>query len=144
MNGGLDAASGDKGGDKGGDGGGDGVSAERWRGYPDLYFLGIGGPVDEAGIGHVDHFAWRFLVRTGAHVPEAVLAFSSMPKLMAFTRAVNAATPHAVSTEALKVATRRIAPGLAVAVTLDLAAVDFAGWLGRAALVERVVPELER
>lgn len=119
-------------------------TAERWRAYESLYFLGVGGPVDAEGVGHVERFAWRFLVRTGGDAPDAVLAFSSMPRLMAFTRSVHAVTPRAVSTEALRVATRQIAPGLDVSIDLDLAADDFARWLGRGTLVERIVPELER
>lgn len=122
-----------------------GVEPEgRWRKFASLYLLGIGGPIDDEGIGHVERFAWRFLVRTGAQTTDAVLAFSTMPRLMAFTRAVNGATPHAVSTEALKVDTHRIAREPAIEIEVDLAPSDFAAWLGGATLVERIVPELER
>ncbi len=116
----------------------------RWRSFGSLYILGIGGPVDDEGVGRVERFAWRFLVRTGARASDAVLAFSTMPKLMAFTRAVNGATPHAVSTEALKVDTVRIARDPAIDIEVDLAPSDFAGWLGGGTLVERIVPALER
>lgn len=114
------------------------------RAHPWLYLLGIGGPVDADGVGHVERFAWRFLVRVAPDRPDAVLAFTAMPKLMAFTRLVNARAPHAVSTEALRVAPAKLTDGVAIEVFVDLPADDFGAWLGRGALIERIVPELER
>lgn len=108
-----------------------------------LYVLGVGGPLDEDGIGHVERFAWRFLVRAAPGQAEAVLGFSSMPRLMAFTRAVNARRPRAVSTEAYLVPIGRFEGATAPAPVVDLAADAFETWLGGATLVERIVPELE-
>lgn len=108
-----------------------------------LYVLGVGGPLDEDGIGHVERFAWRFLVRAAPGEAEAVLGFSSMPRLMAFTRAVNARRPRAVSTEAYLVPIERFGAAPAPAPVIDLPADAFDAWLGDATLVERIVPELE-
>ncbi|MEO8083443.1 MAG: hypothetical protein ABI780_06435 [Ardenticatenales bacterium] len=110
-----------------------------------LYVLGVGGPIDEEGIGHVERFAWRFLVRVAPGERDAVLGFTSMPRLMAFTRAVNERRPRAVSTEAFKVAAHRFGAAGTSAPTavVDMAADGFEAWLGRGTLLERIVPELE-
>lgn len=110
-----------------------------------LYVLGVGGPIDEEGIGHVERFAWRFLVRVAPGERDTVLGFTSMPRLMAFTRAVNERRPRAVSTEAFKVAAHRFgaAGTFAPAAVVDMPADGFEAWLGGGTLVERIVPELE-
>ena len=108
-----------------------------------LYVLGVGGPLDADGIGRVERFAWRFLVRRAEGEHDAVLGFTSMPRLMAFTRAVNAARPFTVSTEVYKVPSARFALDAAPRATVDLAPEGFSAWLGRGELVERIVPELE-
>lgn len=108
-----------------------------------LYVLGVGGPTDADGIGHVERFAWRFLVREAPGEGGSVLGFSAMPRLMAFTRAVNARRPRAVSTEAYVVPIGRFDAPTAPTPVVDLPAEAFEGWLGDAALVERIVPELE-
>lgn len=107
-----------------------------------LYVLGCGGPEDADGVGDVTRFRWRCLVRVAPGERDAVLAFSSMPRLMAFTRAVNGRTPNAVSTEALKLAAADWPAAAGVDVAVDLDPSSFAAWLGRGLLVERPVPEI--
>ncbi len=107
-----------------------------------LYVLGCGGPTDADGVGDVTRFVWRCLVRIAPGRRDAVLAFTSMPRLMAFTRAVNGRTAQAVSTEALKIDARRLGAAPGVEVTIDLEADGFAAWLADGALIERPVPEL--
>lgn len=66
----------------------------------ELYVLGYNGPVDEEGLGRPDRFVWRYAVLGPPGASATVLAFSSMPKLIAFTRAVNGRQAFALPTEA--------------------------------------------
>jgi len=108
---------------------------------PSLYILGVNGPLDEAGIGRVDRFVWRFAVVD--EPSPVVLAFSAMPLLMRFTRAVNGAQAFTVPTEALRVRLRAAHAGLPVRISLDAVAEDFLTFAGGRRLAERVIPELE-
>lgn len=65
-----------------------------------LYVLGFNGPVDAAGIGHPDRFVWRFAVIESEGCAPSLIAFSNMPRLMAFTRAINGRQAFALPTEA--------------------------------------------
>jgi hypothetical protein len=85
-----------------------------------LYLLGVGGPEDAAGVGRVEAFVWRCLVlepRSGP--PLLLLAFSAMPRLMAFTRAVNGAEPGRVPTEALRLAPDELPGDAGLGLLLD-------------------------
>lgn len=66
----------------------------------ELYVLGYNGPIDEEGLGHPDRFVWRYAVLGPPGEAATVLAFSSMPKLIAFTRAVNGRQAFTLPTEA--------------------------------------------
>jgi hypothetical protein len=67
-----------------------------------VYLLGIGGPEDESGIGHVESFVWRYHLLEPAGEPARVLGFRDMRRLMAFTRSVNGERPLTVPTEVLR------------------------------------------
>jgi hypothetical protein len=84
-----------------------------------LYFLGVNGPLDAEDIGLVDRFVWRFAVMEAQAEPGAILAFSSMPRLMAFTRAANALRPFTVPTEARRQVLGPAAVGLPYVLLVD-------------------------
>ena len=79
----------------------------------------------------------------GRASPPVILAFSAMPKLMQFTRAVNGRAPFTVPTEALRVAARDLAGGVPAVVVLDPSAADFDALRARGRLVERRIAALE-
>jgi hypothetical protein len=120
----------------------DGVP-ESLSGLPALYLLGVGGPEDESGIGKVETFVWRFAVIERAGADVVALAFTRMPALMAFTRALNGRQPFTVPTEALRIAGAglRAAP---IDVLLDGAAEDYDALVAAGGrLEERRLPALE-
>jgi hypothetical protein len=92
---------------------------------PALYLLGVGGPEDASGIGHVESFVWRFHALERPDEPLAVLGFTSMALLMALTRAVNAERQGALPTEVLRVAPADIGAPLPVHLWVDLAPADY-------------------
>jgi len=112
---------------------------------PFVYVLGVGGPEDTAGIGRIEAFVWRCAVLEGGPGPGAApiaLAFTSMPRLMAFTRAVNDAAPRRVPTEAARVAPSSWRGGIPAVLWLDPTPEAFEAELAGRALVERRIPEL--
>lgn len=111
-----------------------------WAAAGSVYLLGVGGPEDEAGIGDVGAFVWRFAVAEAGDGPAVALAFSAMPRLMRFTRAVNAAAPFSVPTEALRVDAASLDPAAGVRVALDPEADDLAALGGAPAVRLRRVP----
>jgi len=106
-----------------------------------VYALGFGGPPDEAGIGQVSSFVWRFAVAVAGDGRELLLAFTSMPRLMAFTRALNALRPFTVPTEALHIDLSSGVPVGAVAV-IDPVPDTIRPMLETGGVVERHIPEL--
>lgn len=129
---------------------------------PALYLLGVGGPEDASGIGDVNAFVWRFVVVETAAEPHTspgsgtadedsgataglpvVLAFSAMPKLMQFTRAVNSRAPFTVPTEALRLTPRDLGGGAPAVLVLDPSAADFDALRARGRLAERRIAALE-
>ena len=109
-----------------------------------LYILGVGGPEDAAGIGRTERFVWRFCVLEESDGPPVAIAFSSMPALMRFTRAVNGRQPFSVPTEAHRVPARRLVAGAPAALLLDPSPEAFEGFCAGRGLVERQIPELAR
>ena len=92
-----------------------------------LYFLGVGGPEDASGIGDIDAFVWRFLVlkNPDSQGHRTVVAFTSMPNLMAFTRGVNQRRPFTVPTEALRLQADDLPKAQGLTVWLDPVAADW-------------------
>lgn len=107
-----------------------------------LYILGVGGPEDESGIGDVSAFVWRFALVDSADGSPIALAFTAMPKLMQFTRAVNGRAPFTVPTEAFKVDAAALAAGAPVRLALDPTPDDFETLRAGRPLVLRVVKGL--
>ena len=97
---------------------------------PALYLLGIGGPEDESGIGRVETFVWRFGVVEGRDGSDGgiLLAFRSMPRLMAFTRALNGREPFTVPTEAIKLSGAELV-AVPYRVAIDPTEADFGRWM---------------
>lgn len=106
-----------------------------------VYVLGVGGPEDASGIGDVERFVWRFAVLDGGPLP-VVLGFSSMPALMAFTRAVNGRQPQRVPTEATRIVPSGWQGGIPVVLWLDPAPDAFETAATGRPLGERRIPEL--
>lgn len=109
-----------------------------------LYILGVGGPEDADGIGRVERFVWRFSVLEATAEPPVAIAFTTMPGLMRFTRAVNGSRPFSVPTEAHRVPARRLASGAPAALLLDPSPDDFERLRAGRDLAERQIPELAR
>lgn len=108
---------------------------------PWVYVLGVGGPEDAAGIGRVERFVWRCAVLPEDPRPVA-LGFTSMPRLMAFTRSVNAASPRRVPTEAARVAPASWRGGIPAVLWLDPSPEAFEAAAAGRVLAERRIPEL--
>lgn len=107
-----------------------------------IYLVGVGGPEDESGIGDVTSFTWRYCLVEPVDGTPIVLSFSTMPKMMAFTREVNGRSPFTVPTEALR--TEFSTLGVAdLRLAIDPAPEDLEGWLRTGRLVTRGVPELQ-
>jgi hypothetical protein len=86
--------------------------------------LGIGGPEDLADIGRLDRLTWRYFVIEHPERGTLALAFTDMPQLMAFTRAMNARAPFTVPTECIRTSAGQLAePGLELLVDPDSAEV---------------------
>lgn len=111
-----------------------------WTAARAVYLLGVGGPEDEAGIGDVGAFVWRCAVVEAADGTAAALAFSSMPRLMQLTRAVNAAAPFTLPTEALRVEAAALAHAPGTRIALDPSPEDLASLGGAAAVRLRRIP----
>lgn len=109
---------------------------------PFVYVLGVGGPVDAAGIGRVEAFVWRCAVLDEGGAAPVALGFTAMPRLMAFTRAVNGAAPSRVPTEAARIAPSSWRGGIPAVLWLDPTPEAFEAAATGRALVERRIPEL--
>lgn len=107
-----------------------------------LYFLGIGGPEHSEDVGVVEAFRWRFATVAGSDGQHDLLAFRSMPLLIAFTRAINDADPRTVPTEALRLMPADVTAGVDLwcRIDPDPRSVAVAAATGR--LGSRQVPEL--
>ena len=92
---------------------------------PQLYLLGVGGPEDASGIGHVESFVWRFHALERAGEPLAVFGFTGMAQLMALTRAVNADRQGALPTEVLRVKPADVQAPLPVRLWVDVTAGEY-------------------
>lgn len=92
---------------------------------PALYLLGVGGPEDASGIGLVETFVWRFHALERPGTAPAILGFTSMPRLMALTRAVNSERQGALPTEVLRVPTADLRAPLPVRLCLDLTPAEY-------------------
>ena len=108
-----------------------------------VYLVGIGGPMDESGIGDVASFQWRFCVLARDGLTPIVIGFRSMPSMMSFTRTVNGAEPFTIPTEAFHADLKDIGP-ISFHLALDPSPDEFMAWKHDAELVMRIVPELER
>jgi hypothetical protein len=109
---------------------------------PTLYFLGVGGPEDAAGLGDVQSFVWRFVTLERAGEQPTVLAFTVMPKLIAVTRTVNGQRANTLSTEALTVDPRTLRP-TPVTVVVDPEASEVLDLAAGSTVFERRLPTLE-
>jgi hypothetical protein len=107
-----------------------------------LYFLGTGGPRDTESVGDPGDFEWRFTALAGPEPEPTLLAFTGMPALMAFTRAVNSAQPFAVPTEALRLTRAHLPPRVPARCLVNPTPEAALAALARGGLVERRVPEL--
>lgn len=107
-----------------------------------IYLVGVGGPEDEAGIGDVTSFKWRFCLVEPAEGLPIALGFRAMPSMMAFTKAVNGERPFTVPTEALRIELSGVGP-VPLRLAIDPTASDLAQWLQAGRIVTRSVPELE-
>jgi len=107
-----------------------------------LYFLGTGGPRDPESVGDPGDFEWRFSALAGPEPEPTLLAFTGMPALMAFTRAVNAAQPFGVPTEALRLTRAQLPPSVHARCLVNPTPEAVLAALARGGLVERRVPEL--
>lgn len=109
-----------------------------------LYCLGVGGPLDESGIGRPDRFVWRYALLLDPDAAEApcLLAFSSMPGLMQFTRAVNGRAPFTLPTEVRRQAAGDLS-GQALRLLLDPSVETFEALSGGRAVAEQHLPQLE-
>lgn len=140
----VSGAGGEGAGDGAADGSGEGRRPDQARAAlsDPIYLLGVGGPEDEAGIGDVSAFVWRFCLVETEGTPPIALGFSRMPLLMAFTRAVNGAKPFTVPTEALKADLSGIGVlPLRLAIDPTPAALD--DWLETGSLSFRRLPEIQ-
>lgn len=108
-----------------------------------LYILGLGGPLDESGIGDSTSFVWRFAVIPETGGLPTCLAFTGMPRLMRFTRELNGARAFSVPTEAFRVEADRLQAGAPVRLLIDPEPADFRRLAGDRALEELCIPELE-
>jgi hypothetical protein len=109
-----------------------------------LYLLGVNGPLGPDDIGHIDRFVWRFALLRMPGRPPALLAFSTMPRLMAFTRVLNSAQPFAVPTEARRQRLGSAAAGIPFLLLVDPDPESCASASRGSATAERVIPELDR
>lgn len=114
---------------------------EAWRGHPGLYFLGIGGPETEEGIGRPETFVWRFVLLQLADGRDCALVFSSMPALMRLTRELNMREPFTLPTESLRLTPEEIGPGAPILAWLDPEPADLLA-LPRLSLRQQRIPEL--
>lgn len=110
----------------------------------ELYLLGVNGPLGPDDIGHIDRFVWRFALLRQPGRPPALLAFSAMPRLMAFTRVLNSAIPFAVPTEARRQRLGSAAAGIPFLLLVDPDPEACASVSRGSATAERVIPELDR
>lgn len=109
----------------------------------ELYVLGFNGPVDDDGMGRPERFVWRFAVVECDGWPPTLLAFRSMPRLMAFTRAVNGREAFTVPTEARRCRLRRPPSPPDLALWVDPEADDFLLRYASVRAQERVIEGLE-
>jgi hypothetical protein len=110
-----------------------------------LYVLGVAEPEDSTALGDVSSYVWRFACLDGGQPPtSALLAFTSMRLLMAFTREVNLRQPFSVPTESAALAVEELGrAGQELALLIDPQPDDFtrlqrAGWRLR----QRRIPQL--
>lgn len=109
---------------------------------PSLYLLGVGGPETAEGVGDVSSFVWRFGLLATAEGEELALAFRAMPRLMAFTRALNGRRPFSVPTEALRIGGNELSP-TPISLLLDPSPEDFDAHVAAGArMTERRLPTL--
>jgi hypothetical protein len=108
-----------------------------------LYILGVGGPMDESGIGDSNSFVWRFAVIPEAGAAPICLAFTAMPSLMRFTREINGLRAFTVPTEAFRVEASQLSAGAPARLLIDPEPADFRKLAGDRGLEEMCIPELE-
>lgn len=109
----------------------------------ELYLLGVNGPLGPDDIGQIERFVWRFASLDLRARPPALLAFSTMSRLMAFTRAINGARPFTVPTEARRQRLGPTAVGIPYLLLVDPDPAVCATEARGQPFAERIIPELD-
>jgi hypothetical protein len=109
-----------------------------------LYVLGTGGPDGPDGIGDLSSFVWRFHTIVRESEPRRnALAFTSMPQLMGFTRAVNGRAPFTVPTQALRISPAAIETASGWALVVDPTLRQYDALMHSSTAEDLPCPELE-